>query len=256
MSAAALVRRLILGAYVFSKGAVPVKAVVLLYGAHLCFWAAGEFSLQRRRGFFSFLFFNSFSPLIARMTQDTKKDIRVNARNIRRDIHKKNGRDYSEKIKDMFLETQHFMPQTVFAGYYPIGSEVNSRPLMDALNLKGHATALPHIVAKDVPLVFRLYRAGDELIKGSFGVPEPHPHMPNLIPDVLIIPMLAFNKEGYRLGYGTGFYDRTLEDLRRTKPVKAIGVAYSHQQNDSLPLESHDEKMDWIITEKEAIKFT
>lgn len=190
------------------------------------------------------------------MTQNHKKDIRPEARVTRRKMHQKNGRDFSNKIKDFFFETQHFMPQTVFAAYYPIGSEVNSRPLIDALNEKGHVTALPTIIDKESPLTFRLYKSGDELVKGSFGVPEPHPYMPALIPDVLIIPMLAYNSQGYRLGYGTGFYDRTLEDLRRIKPVKAIGVAYSIQENNNLPSEEHDEKMDWIITENGAVKYT
>ncbi len=193
---------------------------------------------------------------MACMTDPNKKDIRIYARSIRQDIHQKNGREFSEKINDHFFQTQHFMPRTVFAAYYPIGSEVNSRPLMDTLNEQGHLTALPIITSKEEPLIFRLYRSGDALTKGSFGVPEPSSHMPSIIPDFLIIPMLAFNSQGYRLGYGTGFYDRTLEDLRRIKPIKAIGVAYSGQKNDDVPFEDHDEKMDWIITEKGAIKFT
>ncbi len=185
-----------------------------------------------------------------------KKDVRVLARSKRRETHNKNGREFCQKITQLFFDTQHFMPKTVFACYYPIGSEINSRPLIDDLNLKGHITGLPVITARNSALVFHLYRSGDDLIKGEFGVPEPHLSMPQVIPDVLIIPVLAFNSKGYRLGYGTGYYDRTLEDLRRIKPVKAIGVAYSNQQIDDMPVEDHDQKMDWIITEKEALKFT
>ena len=190
------------------------------------------------------------------MANNNKKDIRSVIRTTRQAVHKKSGREFSNQIKDLFFETQHFMPQSVFAAYYPIGSEVNVRPIIDQLNMMGHLTALPVIPAKDVPLIFRLYKNGDALTKGAFGVPEPQPHMPVMIPDILIIPMLGFNKQGYRLGYGTGFYDRTLQDLRSTKPVKAVGIAYGEQQVDNIPVEDHDQKMDWIITEKEAIKIS
>lgn len=190
------------------------------------------------------------------MQKMTKKEYRVDARATRRSFHQKNGNAFSKKIKEHFFASQHFMPQTVFAVYYPIGSEVNSRPLIDTLNDMGHITALPVIKDRQSALEFRVYRSEQKLNKGAFGVPEPSPNMPTVIPDFLIIPMLAFNKQGYRLGYGTGFYDRTLTEMRRAKPIKAIGVAYSVQQIDDMPVESHDEKMDWIITEKEALKIT
>lgn len=122
------------------------------------------------------------------------------------------------------------------------------------LGNNGWITALPVVIAKGEPLQFRSWQAGEPLIEGNFGIETPPETAVNVFPDVLLVPMLAFDRQGYRLGYGGGFYDRTIAKLRKLKPVTAIGVAYAAQEMLDLPSGEHDEPLDWILTEKGQMK--
>ena len=157
------------------------------------------------------------------------------------------------QIASSFFTSQAFMPQTRIACYMPLKGEVSCKSILQTLPKKGHITCLPAVVARDTPLTFRQYRIGDELRRGMMGPLEPALDARDIIPDVIIIPMLGFTRGKYRLGYGSGFYDRTLEELRRLKSIKTIGLAYSLQEIDHLPIEPHDIPLDMIITEKEII---
>lgn len=161
---------------------------------------------------------------------------------------------FDTQIASYFLTSQTFMPHSIIACYMPLKGEVSCRSIMQTLNVQGHVTCLPVVTERSAPLLFRQYRLGDELARGRMGPLEPLPEARELIPDVLVIPMLGFNRQGNRLGYGTGFYDRTLEMLRTMKPVKAIGLAYSIQEISELPVETHDTALNTIITEKEIIE--
>jgi 5-formyltetrahydrofolate cyclo-ligase len=101
---------------------------------------------------------------------------------------------------------------------------------------------------KGEPLTFRAYTTGDDLDERTWGIREPKPHRPVVVPDVLILPLLAFDGEGWRLGYGGGFYDRTLAGLRAGKQVAAIGLAYAGQRVDAVPHADYDEPMDGVLT--------
>jgi 5-formyltetrahydrofolate cyclo-ligase len=138
----------------------------------------------------------------------------------------------------------------IVSGFLPFRSEIDTRPLLARLAGEGFATCLPVVVAKSAPLLFRAWRAGDALAEGLWGIPVPLDSAEELLPDILFVPMLAFDAGGYRLGYGGGFYDRTLAKLRALKPVTAIGVAYAAQEMIDLPRNGHDEPLDWIMTEK------
>jgi 5-formyltetrahydrofolate cyclo-ligase len=140
------------------------------------------------------------------------------------------------------------------SGFSPYQSEISVVPLLDSLARAGWVTALPVVIAKGEPLIFRAWAPGSETVPGIWNIPVPPPTSPEVTPDVLLVPLLAFDREGYRLGYGGGFYDRTLARLRAMKQVTAIGVAYAAQEVSSVPHDAHDQRLDWIMTERETAK--
>jgi len=154
-----------------------------------------------------------------------------------------------------FDEGPKLPPGAVVAGYWPVNHEMDSRPLMGALAERAHVLALPVVETKNRPLTFRRWRAGDALAAGVFGVPEPGPAAPALMPQVVLVPLLAFDAHGFRLGYGGGYYDRTLSELRGAAGVVAIGLAFERQGVERLIVEPHDVPLDWIVTEKRALSF-
>ena len=140
----------------------------------------------------------------------------------------------------------------VVSSYWPMGTEIDVRPLMRALAELGHTIALPVVTAPATPLTFRQWQDGDVLIDGGFGTSIPSDAAPSLMPDILIVPMLAFDTAGYRLGYGGGFYDRTLQKLRDAPADQApfaVGAAFAGQRLDRTPRGPHDQRLDAIATE-------
>jgi len=130
----------------------------------------------------------------------------------------------------------------VVAGYFPMKGEVDITPL---------AQALPCVVEKNAPLVFRVWKIGDALQAGAHGSREPLAGAPVVIPDIVLVPLLAFDGALHRLGYGGGYYDRTLAAL---SSVQAIGIAFSCQQAQALPHEEFDRKLDAVVTEREILR--
>ncbi len=148
-----------------------------------------------------------------------------------------------------------FETPAVVSGFWPMAEELDIRPLMIELFNQGCQLALPVVVAKRQPLVFRAWRPGDPLEAGVFGTLHPSPKREVVEPDALIVPLLACDEEGWRLGYGGGFYDRTLEALRAKKNVTAIGVGFNAQLLPEVPHGSSDQKLDWLLTDKRACAF-
>ena len=140
----------------------------------------------------------------------------------------------------------------IVSGFIPYKSEITTVPLMNRLRREGWETCLPIVIAQEQPLIFRAWAPGDPLVPGVWDIPMPPEAAPEMLPDVLLVPMLAFDRRGYRLGYGGGFYDRTLEKLRALKKVVAIGVAYSAQMVDEVPIGIHDAPLDYVMTEQET----
>lgn len=134
------------------------------------------------------------------------------------------------------------------AAYLAIRSEIDAMPLMLALSGLGFDVALPVIVGRGQPLVFRRWTPGAPLEGGPFGTSVPK-DAAEVVPDVLIVPMLAFDARCHRLGYGGGFYDRTIADLRARRPLHAFGLAYAGQQMQTLPVEATDMQLDAVVTE-------
>lgn len=157
-------------------------------------------------------------------------------------------------LRDRYLSTFEPPPGTVVSAFWPMPGELDLRPLLEALHVRGCVCALPVVVARDTPLVFRTWEPGATLVTSRFGVAEPPPDRPVTRPQHALVPLLAFDDEGYRLGYGGGFYDRTLAMLRAdgTGPLVAIGVGLEALRRPSLPREPFDQPLDWLLTEKAA----
>ena len=157
--------------------------------------------------------------------------------------------DFAEKLA-CFAGDLPLVSASVVASYWPLRDEADPRPLAAALASRGHTILLPCIGGKDETLSFRQWREGDAMKIGPFGVSEPLRDAPLFEPSVVLVPLLVFDSLGHRLGYGGGYYDRTLAALRTRGPILAIGVAYSGQGLDRpLDNDPHDQKLDMIITE-------
>ncbi len=137
--------------------------------------------------------------------------------------------------------------------YVPIGSEPDTMPLAAALRVADVPLALPVDWSHGSPLVYRLWVPGDRLLAGPLGISEPLEHAPELEPDVLFVPLVAFDRRGHRIGYGAGNVDRTITLLRGRKSVRVIGVAHAVQEEPLIPVAPHDEAMDLIVTDRDII---
>jgi 5-formyltetrahydrofolate cyclo-ligase len=145
---------------------------------------------------------------------------------------------------------QPTVSRKIVSAFFPYKSEIDARPLLGKLAGEGWTTCLPIVIALGEPLIFRRWLPGEPTVPGVWDIPRPTDDAQLLEPDVLLVPLMAFDRLGYRLGYGGGFYDRTLELLRAKKTIIAIGVAYAAQEVDSVPHDSHDQALDFIMTEK------
>ena len=140
----------------------------------------------------------------------------------------------------------------VIAAYWPLPDEADPRVLLAALVRARYVTALPRVVAPREPLAFYGWSPGEPLEEGKFGLREPRVG-PALTPSILLVPLAAFDRAGHRIGYGAGYYDRTLGALRARRPVLAVGVAFAAQEIAAAPAESHDQPLDFVLTERELI---
>ena len=181
------------------------------------------------------------------MPMSTKAELRAAARRRRETLTRA---DYAEAIAQ-FADDLDLKPGAIVAGYFPFRDEADPRALMAALSAKGHPLALPS-VEPDRPLTFRAWAIGDAMHLSAYGIPEPLASAPEAVPNLVLVPLLAFDAAGHRLGYGGGFYDRTLQAL---KGVVAIGVAYAGQEVPALPREAHDHPLHAVITENGLRRF-
>ncbi len=142
---------------------------------------------------------------------------------------------------------------TIISGFMPLKSEINPLPLMQKLSKAGARLALPAIAGRGKPLIMRAWEFGAPLDRGQWGIREPKPDAPEVDPDILLVPLLAFDRAGYRLGYGAGYYDMTIHRLRGLKPVTAVGIAFAAQEVPKIPTTPRDERLDLVLTEREVI---
>jgi len=144
-------------------------------------------------------------------------------------------------------------PGTIVAGFMPMKSEINPLPLLRALAGAGARLALPVVAGQGKPLIMRAWAFGEPLLAGVWGIREPEPAAPEVAPDILIVPLLAFDRAGQRVGYGAGYYDRTIAALRAKQPALAIGLAFAAQEIAAVPATPHDAPLDLVLTEREVI---
>jgi 5-formyltetrahydrofolate cyclo-ligase len=183
-----------------------------------------------------------------------KKEARVAATSARLQAHELWQDRAPLALASMPFPLQARANANVVSAFHPYQSEIDTRLLLGKLAGEGWTTSLPIVLGKGLPLEFRRWLPGEPLMKGVWGIERPLETSPVVEPDVLIIPLLAFDRKGYRLGYGGGFYDRTLEKLRVLKKIVAIGVGYSGQEVEAVPHGAHDQPLDYMMTEKEIFK--
>ncbi len=189
--------------------------------------------------------------------EDEKARLRALAKERRSAAARQEG-EAGTAICARFLAALVPLPAAAVSGYWPIGSELDSRPLLAALHERGHVIGLPVVTGRGAPLLFRAWRPGDALMPARFGLQEPAADRPTVVPELLIVPLLAFDRQGNRLGYGGGFYDRTLAGLRGAdqggRRTLAVGVGFAAQELGALPHGATDQRLDWVVTEAEVIR--
>lgn len=144
-------------------------------------------------------------------------------------------------------------PGAIVSGFAPMKSEINPLPLMKKLAEAGASLALPVIAGRGKPLIMRAWDFGGALKAGQWGIREPVKDAPEVDPDILLVPLSAFDRRGHRIGYGAGYYDMTIARLRAKKSVVAVGLAFALQEIGEVPATGRDEALDYVLTEREII---
>ncbi len=145
------------------------------------------------------------------------------------------------------------IPGMIVSGFMPLKSEINPLPLLRKLAGQGARLALPVVVGRGKPLVMREWVFGEPLATGVWGIREPKPEAAVVDPDILLVPLLAFDRTGHRIGYGAGYYDLTLAQLRARKALIAVGLAFAAQEVATIPATPRDARLDLVLTEREII---
>lgn len=179
-----------------------------------------------------------------------KERLRAEAKARRARIAPEQAADAACAVRDRVLASSLVPARAIVSGFWPIGDEFDPRPLMEALAARGHRLCLPVVVGRGRPLAFRGWAPGDPLERAGFGLSVPAWDAPPAIPRFLIVPLLAFDRRGFRLGYGAGYYDRTIAELRAHVPgLFALGVGFAVQEVAEVPALAHDQRLDAIATE-------
>lgn len=159
-------------------------------------------------------------------------------------------KEAAQAMAERFLQTVKLKPGAVIAGYWPVNGEINVLPLLTQLQGQGYACALPQMSGKDKPLLFGRWSEKTPMKTNAFEIKEPEASAPAVMPDIVIVPLLAFDDQLHRLGYGAGFYDRTFTVMKKIGPFTAVGVAYDVQKIGKVPAEAHDRALDMVVTDR------
>jgi 5-formyltetrahydrofolate cyclo-ligase len=186
------------------------------------------------------------------LVEELKAELRASAQAFRDAVPADGRRAASETIAARKFPLP-ITPSTIISGFMPLKSEINPLPLLQKLAKAGARLALPAIAGRGKPLIMRAWEFGAPLDRGQWGIREPKPDAPEVEPDILLVPLLAFDRAGFRIGYGAGYYDMTIHRLRALKPVIAIGIAFAAQEVPKIPTTPRDERLDLVLTEREVI---
>ncbi len=187
---------------------------------------------------------------------ETKQRMRESARERRHEAASDPltaGTRVAARFLDAFVDELGAAPPPVVSGYWPMRDEIDIRPLLGELSRRGVSCVMPVVVARGQPLVFRAWAPDDTLVPGPFGTSEPPEEAAEAPPDILLVPLLAFDLACGRLGYGAGYYDITLAALRRAGKAIAVGVAFDVQEVEATPMTEDDQRLDWVVTESRTI---
>lgn len=184
----------------------------------------------------------------------SKSDLRAAALARREALSDEQRAEAAEAMAQRKLPFE-IVPGMVVSGYSPIRNEIDPVPLMRKLGSHGARLALPAVMARGKSLAFRAWSPDDRLLLGPLGIPEPSPAAAEVIPDIMLVPLAAFDRQGHRIGYGAGHYDFTLAHLRKAKIITAIGTAFSVQEIKAVPAQPHDVALDYVLTEKKVFDF-
>jgi 5-formyltetrahydrofolate cyclo-ligase len=177
-----------------------------------------------------------------------KSALRTQAKARRAEAASVHGAAAGQALASHGLGFCHPASGATVSGFSAIGDEIDPQPLMLRLRADGNRLSLPCMQGKEKPLVFRAWSPGDEMAPAVWGIAEPLPSRAVVQPDIVLVPLLAFDRAGYRLGYGGGFYDRSLAELRAAKSIVAVGIAYDEQILDAIPHLDYDQPLDWVLT--------
>lgn len=186
--------------------------------------------------------------------EEQKSQLREEAFARRSKVQQADRPDAAQAAARHFLDAVPLEPGQVVALYWPIRDEIDCKPLLTRLVDSGQPVCLPVVLGDEEPLELRLWEDGQPLYPSGFGTLAPAETAPIVAPDIVVIPLLAFDRLGTRLGYGKGYYDRTLANMQ-TKPL-LVGYAFAAQELDFIPREAHDMPLDMLITEAGVTKFT
>jgi 5-formyltetrahydrofolate cyclo-ligase len=184
---------------------------------------------------------------------EAKQALRDLARTRRRAAHDDAGPAAAQALAEAFERQVTVAPGAVVSGYWPAGSELDIRPLLTRLHARGHTLVLPVVIERDAPLIFRVWRPGDPVVKGN-GAWVPGDGAAERDPDLLLVPLVGFDRHFTRLGQGAGYYDRTLVRLRADRAITAIGIGYAVQELPSIPTGEYDQPLDAVLTEAGLIE--
>jgi 5-formyltetrahydrofolate cyclo-ligase len=193
--------------------------------------------------------------LLTSTNADPKTALRREALARRGEVGAEARAAFSRRLAEEGLRLARRWRPGFVSAFHPLRDEPDTLPLLTALAAEDFATALPAVLGRGAPLAFRLWRPGDPTRRGAMSIPEPLASAPAVDPDLLFVPLACFDRRGCRIGYGAGYYDRSLARLRAIKPVHAVGVAYGVCEVAAVPYEAHDESLDAMLTDQETILF-
>ncbi len=193
------------------------------------------------------------APAARADTAKNKAALRQYALELRAELNEKFRAQASALACERFLHELPVPEGAAVALYWPMGDELDCRELISALRARGHPVCLPAIIGPDRPLVFRLWEDAEELAPGPFGTSEPEKSAPEIVPDLVVLPLLGFDKQGNRLGYGKGYYDRTIAAMDR-QPL-LVGLAFGVQELEHIPASPHDVPLHMAVTEDGLRRF-
>ncbi len=245
------------GANIYLSGAVPAGVAASVYGAHLLTQAAegtyGRPAAAAPPAVSSPCRERSRRIPVANVAQ-AKQALRLEMRAARA-ARGGDGAAAALAVRDRFLALfGDARPSSAASGYWPIGDELDPRPLLEALCARGWTCALPVVRGRGKPLYFRCWQPGDRLIASGLRLCEPGPDAPESVPAMVVAPMLAADPAGRRLGYGGGYYDRTIHALRATAAVTVVAIGYDVQIRPGVPADTGDQRVDWVLSETRAVR--